>query len=129
MLNGCEVAYERFGVRKNLTCGYLDREQIAFVYRLVSAMRNIPQKDMLSGLSSPAAASLEACDSYWQAYFKPELRTPEYRQSLAKTLKTRIGALKDELERIARHLQFLKGEYMDETERFLGARRASITSK
>lgn len=128
MLNGCEVAYKRFGVTKNLTCGYLDREQLAFVYRLVGAMRNIPQKDMLSGLSPPAAASLKACNSYWQAYFKPELRAPEYRRSLAETVKTSIGVLQDELERIARHLQFLKAEYVGEAERFLGARRASITS-
>jgi len=65
MLNGCKTTNIRHEPIENgtrtitntTTCGYLDRSQFAFIYRLVCNMRNITESDALLGLNAEAKKS------------------------------------------------------------------------
>jgi hypothetical protein len=77
MLNGCrttDVKHESIpnGTRtitKTMSAGYLDRDQLAFAYRLVCAMRSIPSSDFTQGLSEEAIRAVEKSDSLYGHYY------------------------------------------------------------
>lgn len=78
-LNGCEktsVAHETFGQSTTKTTstqkiGYMNRQQFAFVYRLVCEMRRIPQNVMLQGLIYEASNEVKDI-SFNSDYFNPD---------------------------------------------------------
>lgn len=136
LLNGCEVENTRqvaridgtYNVTEQLKSGYLDREQLAFVYRLVCAMRGISNQDVVSGLSAEAISAIRACDFYKRDYFNPLFRADQYRNELGKTLEENIQTLQRELSHVSRHLEFLKKKYIHETEKFLETKHKEIAS-
>lgn len=135
MLNGCEIENVRLEARtegayvtEQLKSGYLDREQLAFVYRMVCAMRRISNQDMVSGLSAEALSAIRAYDSYQQDYFSQQLHSDRYRSELIKAAETDIQALQSELNLINQHLEFLKEEYICKTEEFLITKHKKVQS-
>lgn len=79
MLNGvvCETTRERYDsgseqtIRETFTLkvGYLDEDQLTFVYCLVCAMRKIPPAQFLSGLNERAGRCVSKCDFRFQKEF------------------------------------------------------------
>ena len=136
MLNGCEIENTRqearidrtYNVTERLKSGYLDREQLAFVYRVVCAMRGTSNQDMVSGLSAEAISAIRAYDSYQRDYFNPQFGTEQYGDELGETLERDIQTLQRELNQVSQHLEFLKEKYIRETEEFLEAKHQKIAS-
>jgi hypothetical protein len=77
MLNGCMTTSTRHEKTDDGTCahtttrrvGYLKIDQLAFVYRMVCAMRRIPPAAATEGLSSDAVRALKNCDADWGHYY------------------------------------------------------------
>lgn len=135
MLNGCEIKNVRLEARtdgtyvtEQLKSGYLDCEQLTFVYRMVCAMRRISDQEMVSSLSTEALSAIRACDSYQQDYFAQQLHSDQYRSELIKAVEKDIQDLQSELDRISQHLEFLKKEYICKTEEFLKTKHKKIQS-
>lgn len=135
MLNGCEIENVRLEARtdgtyvtEQLKSGYLDCEQLAFVYRMVCAMRRISDQEMVSSLSTEALSAIRACDSYQQDYFAQQLHSDQYRSELIKAAEKDIQTLQSELNRINQHLEFLKEEYICKTEEFLRTKLKKVQS-
>lgn len=136
MLNGCEVESIRqemrtdgtYNVTEQLKSGYLDREQLAFVYRMVCAMRRISDQEMISSLSTEALAAIRTCDSYQWDYFNQQFHSDQYRNELMKAIEKDIQALQRELNQVSHHLEFLKEEYICKTEEFLRTKHKKIQS-
>lgn len=124
MLNGCEIKT----TTEQLKSGYLDQKQLAFVYRVLCAMRGISSEEMMSGLSREAVRAVRACDVYREDYFNPQFRTELYRNELQETLEENIKRLKQELNQVNSHLEFLKEKYIRETEEFLKEKHRKVVS-
>jgi hypothetical protein len=77
MLNGCRTTNVRQETAPNgtstitetMTAGYLDRDQLAFVYRLVCAMRSISSSDFMQGLNAEATLAVNGCDSLYAHHY------------------------------------------------------------
>lgn len=136
MLNGCYVENTRqefradgtYNVTESLKSGYLEREQLAFVYQVVCAMRGISSKDMLSELSKEATAAVQACSYYRDEFFNPQFSTQEYRNGLGEALEKETQTLRRELNHVSQHLEFLKKTYVSKTEVFLEAKHKGIAA-
>ena len=124
MLNGCEIKT----TTEQLRSGYLDQKQLAFVYRVVCAMRRISSEEMMSGLSQEAIRAVCACDVYREDYFNPQFRTELYRNELQETLEENVKRLNQELNQVNSHLEFLKEKYIRETEEFLKEKHRKVVS-
>ena len=98
MLNGCGVTCVRHefvpeGTRtisKKLTTGYLKRDQLAFVYRLVCAMRKIPSSEFMQGLNSEATIAIQRCDSAYADYYAPRFHQIDAAQDLVANFDNRV---------------------------------------
>lgn len=136
MLNGCECQNVRQEyvpegtktITETLKSGYLDREQLAFVYRLVCVMRGISNRDMLSNLSMEAISAIKDCDCYSRNYFDPRFSTQEFRDKLAQILMEDVTNLQGKLNETNQLLQFLKEKCIRETEEFLEVKHKTILS-
>lgn len=127
MLNGCESKnvrkeYEFNGTKKiteTLKVGYLNRAQLAFVYRLVCAMRKISERDMLSGLNYSAKLSVSDCDNFEDEYFNSKFHSKLYKSQLLINLKESIENLEKELIFVNDHLNFLQQNIIQDTIGFI----------
>lgn len=127
MLNGCECKnvreeYEFNGTKKiteTLKVGYLNREQLAFVYRLVCAMRKISERDLLSGLNHSAKISVRDCDYFEDEYFNSKFHSKLYKSQLLINLKESIEHLGKELKFVNDHLNFLQHNIIQDTIGFI----------
>ncbi len=136
MLNGCEVKNTRqemrvdgtYNVTKQLKSGYLDREQLAFIYRMVCAMRGISNQDMISGLSRESSSAIRACDYYNRHYFDQQFRTDQFKYKLVEALDKSIQDLQDELKQDDESLRFLQRNVFEKTKKFLEAKYKEISS-
>lgn len=79
-LNGCEKEYiSRKSSGNTITTttstqkvGYMNRQQFAFVYRLVCEMRRTSKNEMLNGLNSEASNAVREISIDFADYFNPE---------------------------------------------------------
>ncbi len=130
MLNGYEIVKESVNIvnytRETIKIGYLNKKQIAFVYRLICAMRKIPKNDMLSGLSSEAISEISDCYCYEEDYFNQEFHNNKFQNELVESLINYIQTLQDELNQINRHLELIKTEYINKTETFLDIKQQNL---
>lgn len=137
MLNG-RVEFEKtylekrtdgnYYVTKTLKSGYLDLKQLAFVYRIVCAMRGISKLDMLSNLSTTAEYAIRACDCYYRDYFHPRFRTEEFINERIQIAMEDIRNLQYELNQAEQLLRFLQEKCIHKTKRVLEAKHEEITS-
>lgn len=105
MLNGCETVHTQWNhgarVRQTLTTGYLKRHQLAFIYRLVCAMRNIPRDKFEAGLTRDALDAVEQIEIKYGAYFDAGLNGVAGRERMDRMVQERIDrvdAINDRLE-------------------------------
>ena len=110
-----------------MTCGYLSLAELAYVYRLVCAMRNVPEERMFSGLANGARGVVEESGRLHSDHFREDASWPE---STAKEL-DRLRSLEKELlatTGTAEDLvQSIRTEYLGRVERALAAARERTT--
>ena len=102
-----------------MNAGYLDRNQLAFVYRLVCAMRNIPCSEYTEGLNSEALRSIHFCDKSFGHYYGSQLHDPNKAQKLAKIFNNAIVTLQRELAELDKNLTYIKKSYCETMDCFL----------
>lgn len=87
MISGC-TSEKRFKTPEGVwthtkTVGYLEPNQLIFVYLIVCSMRGIPRPDFESRLPSPVIKELELCQHEYSAhFFSVEYHNDEFRDAL-----------------------------------------------
>jgi len=134
MLNGCEVEKEHREVKADGThcvtdsrkCGYLNRKQLAFVYRLICAMRGVSREDMMSNLSQESVDAILSCGRYYADYFDSQLRSEDFRSELISIVMEDIREAQNQISETNKLLHFLKQEYIQKKEKFLTQKYETI---
>ena len=134
MLNGCDVMSvkeERTAEGTRTTTqtrisGYLKRDQLAFVYRMVCAMRNVPQSECMRGLSSAAADAMCACDSAHGHYYSPRFHQVETIGAALKRVRTEAITQQRQLAELNKHLEYVTRSFCDTVNNFITAAHKTI---
>jgi hypothetical protein len=127
MLNGCEVknvtrtrvAVGTQTTTKTLTSGYLDRDQLAFVYRLVCAMRRIPDSEYMSGLNREATDSILSCDRSFGQYYSQRFHELEATGAILKYLQSETIATQQQMAELNKYCEYVKQSFCDTVDEFL----------
>jgi len=134
MMNGCEVKrkYSRTGgdsqtYTKSITTGYLNMEQLAYVYRMVCTMRKIPKTTMIHGLAPNAIIALERCYIYWRSHFNDKYYSSIFIDECKDDVDQRIKSLSNELKQTHRHIEHIKDVYISKSESFVESKQKSIS--
>jgi len=112
-LNGCERITSSSSTSGNITTtttttkkvGYMNREQFAFVYRLVCEMRRISKKEMMKGLSSEASSVVNRISQNSNFHFNKRFFSNEM---TLKTISDDIGASQKNIAKFNRHIRELQ---------------------
>jgi hypothetical protein len=99
MVNGCECRSTRELATNGRTTtethtlrtGYISRECFAFVYRLICAMRGIPSKAFLGGLSTEGREAVLKCEREYADWFQSEFRSREGVAALVDSLEDAVS--------------------------------------
>lgn len=101
MLNGCECIRSRTEggttTTTTLKVGYISRECLAFVYRLVCEMRRIPRAKCLGGLSEVAKYAVLRCEAGYSDWFPADYHTSDGLEQLERSLQGQIATVKERL--------------------------------
>ena len=116
MLNGCEcqnVHQEQISggintITDTLKSGYLDRSQLAFVYRLICAMRKIPSKVYDRGLTLDSIQALKECNLHYGDYFNDRFHKTETKEKSIEFLRSVIATTQSNLSDLDRNLLYLQ---------------------
>ncbi len=130
MLNGAEALTATWkGGRQaiqSVRTGYLSARQLAFVYRLICAMRGVNKRKMMSGLTSQAKFAVRACRRWQREYFDPRFRDNGYRQKRVRDLRSDASHVEEKLDELKknvglakRNLEGVSGVFLPEAERNL----------
>lgn len=127
MLNGCEcqsVRYENSPgggrtITDTLKSGYLDRSQLAFVYRLICAMRRIPFHEYRQGLSDHSIQALQDSEIHYGYYFDERFHASDIRDELVGQLRVVVRETQSILSSIDKNLLYLKNGCFDVFEDYL----------
>ncbi len=127
MLNGCKcqsIQKEKYHdsvktITKTLEIGYLKRDELAFVYRLICAMRKIPKKVFKKGLSSESTNAINNCENLYSYYFDNRFHEQDTRNKSFETLEHSIFDAQLVLSNIDKNLLFIREACIKYTESFL----------
>ena len=116
MLNGClcvNIHTETLPnatrtVREEKKSGYLDRDQLAFVYRLVCAMRNIPASEYLRDLSADAVHAIHSCDASFGHYYDLRFHKSETIRDSTNRFRREMVKMQGELSELDKYLNYIK---------------------
>lgn len=136
MLNGCRTTYVRYetipnGTRtitETMNAGYLERDQLAIVYRLVCAMRNIPSQDFMQGLNSDARSAVQECDSSWGNYYDPRFHQIETVQETVAGFKNDVVGVQRVMADLDKHVNYAKKSFCETIDAFLGSGHKKLES-
>jgi hypothetical protein len=136
MLNGCTATNVRHETIPNGTrtvtetkfCGYLDRGQFAFVYRLVCAMRNIPPSEFMQGLNPEATRSVEACDDTLGHHYADRFHHPETTRESVATFQARMVAIQHEMADLDKHVTYARKSFIETADGVLKAGHRKLKS-
>jgi len=134
ILNGCEVKNFRHEYTiegtKNITetqkCGYLNRNQIAFVFCLICAMRKIPLEKYEKGLSPEAKQALRTCRINYQIFFNNRFHKVDIKEELSEKLNSDIENIQSKLFDIDKSILYLQYASINITENFLQEKHKKI---
>lgn len=124
MLNGChemDVRRENIpnGTRtitETMKVGYLNRDQLAFVYCLVCAMRKIPKPNLMQGLNTDAANEVRRCNSLFQHYYAPHFHNREAFRVSADSFMSKVTNTQLTMAELDKHITYIRkvlGETID----------------
>jgi len=123
MLNGAEARREAGdGVRRTIEItrtGYLNVRQLAFVYRLVCAMRGVRNREMMSGVAFHARSAIRAYNRFSSRFFDPRFRSEEYRRELLLDLRASENRLAEKLHHMREQIRLVKRNVINPSESFL----------
>jgi len=136
MLNGCKATIVRYetipnGTRtitETRTSGYLDRDQLAFVYRLMCATRNIPASDFMQGLNAEATLALRMCDSSLGHRYDNRFHRTETTQEAVNAFQHRVVELQREMADLDKHVTYTRKSFCETTDGFLKAGHKKLKS-
>lgn len=134
MLNGCSTTFVKHETINNgtrtitetMTVGYLDRDQLTFVYRLVCAMRCIPSSDFMEGLNEVAVLAVERCDSLYGHYYAPRFHSIETTQKNVTNFNSRVIEVQSTMAGLDKHLTYIRKSLCDTIDNFLIGRHKRI---
>jgi hypothetical protein len=129
MLNGCKTANVREEKTPNgtstftetMTAGYLDRDQLAFVYRLVCAMRSISTSDLMEGLNAEASLAVNGCGSLYANHYDPSLHQMETMQGRIAGFESRVVEVQRTMADLHKHVTYIKRGLCDTADEYLSA--------
>jgi len=112
-LNGCERITSSSSTSGNITTtttttqkvGYMNREQFAFVYRLVCEMRSISKNEMMTGLSSEASSVVNRVNQNSSFYFNKRFFCSKI---ILQTISDEIGASQKKIAKFNRQIRELQ---------------------
>lgn len=136
MLNGCKANNVRFEAIPNGTrtitetksFGYLDRDQLAFVYRLVCAMRNITPSDFMQGLNVEAANAVQRCDASLGRHYDARFHRPEMSHDTVEAFQKRTVDLQYSMADLDKHAIYIKKCLCATTDPFLTSGHKKLKS-
>jgi len=136
MLNGCRTTHLRHetmpngsrAITETMTAGYLNRDQLAFVYRLVCAMRSIPPSDFMQGLNTEATSAVQSCDSSWGHHYAPRFHRMETTQEAFAGFKKRVLAVQHIMADLDKHVTYTKKSFCETIGAFLSAGHRKLES-
>jgi len=102
-----------------MTSGYLDRDQLAFVYRLVCAMRSTPSSDFMQGLNAEAALAVQRCDSSYGHHYDPRFHRMEATQEIVTGFNSRVVEVQRTMANLNKHVTYIKKSLCDAIDDFL----------
>jgi hypothetical protein len=127
MLNGCECQNIRKEydsdatkeITESLKTGYLDRNQIAFVYLLTCAMRKIPLDKYEEGLNDKAMKVLRNCQNQYSCYFDSCFHDSKAKDKSAEYLNSAVRKNQSILSDIDIGILYLKAACINIIDSFL----------
>ncbi len=127
MLNGCKGVNVKQGMTLNgtstttqtITSGYLDRDHLSLVYRLVCAMRKTPKSEYMQGLNSEATDSIRNCDKTLGQHYSDRLYRAEARQESVGSFCEIIITLQKEMVELDKKLTYIKKSCCETMDGFL----------
>jgi hypothetical protein len=127
MLNGCEnytIRHEKYWnsektITETLKTGYLNREQFAFVYKLICSMRNIPSKEYKGRLSREAMQALGDVTRRYNEYFNAKLNSKDTLKTLIEDLLIEVRKLQHLLSNIEKNAIYVQQGGISTIENFL----------
>jgi len=136
MLNGCNVTNVRTepvanGTRtitKTLKSGYLDRDQFAFVYRLVCAMRSVPESDSIQGLNSEAMQAILTCDNRFGHLYADRFHRTDTLQDAVAEIDTLITEHQHSLADLKKHSVYTQQSFLETLDTFVASSHRDLAS-
>jgi hypothetical protein len=136
MLNGCRTTNVRYetipnGTRtitETMTAGYLDRDQLAFAYGLVCAMRSVPLTDFMQGLNAEAAFAVKMCDSSLGHHYASRFHGLEATQATVAQFTSRVAGAQNTMADLDKHLTYIKRSLCESVAGFLKAGHKKLES-
>ena len=127
MLNGCRTQNVRSesipnGTRtitETMTAGYLDRDQLAFVYGLVCAMRKIPLSESMRDLNGEAVSAVRSCDAFYGHHYDPRFHQFEAPKECVAEFTSRVNEAQSTLADLEKHVTYTKTSLCQTADRFL----------
>ena len=126
MLNGCDTEREWVEIiqggtrthKETMKVGYLKRDQLAFVYRLVNAMRRFPPSEQHKGLTPAAIEALRICDSAFAQFYDEQFHDTASNQSVFQDFQNRIVAIQHSLAELNKSAIYVRASFCETSEDF-----------
>jgi len=136
MLNGCKAESVRCEtvvngtrtVTETMTAGYLGRDQLAFAYRLVCAMRSVPSSEFMRGLNAEAAVAVRKCDSAYAHHYDPRLHRTEATQELVTDFNSQVVDVQQTMADLNKHAIYIKKSLGRTIDDFLNSGHLTLES-
>jgi len=123
MLNGCSTAnelYENAGINtETMKVGYLDRDHLAFVYRMVCAMRKIAAWDYMNGLNRGALSVVHGCDLSHGHLYEQNFHRPDIALDAITNLKEQMVEVQRSFADLNKYLTYTKKSFCETIDDFL----------
>lgn len=119
MLNGCQGTHERRAavpggvqtITQTKTVGYLDRDQLAFAYAMVCAMRHVSEVEMFADLNKEAENSVSVSRRNYGRYFAADFHRPSKNEELAGGFQKKVFDVQRELVEIDKHVAYVRESF------------------
>lgn len=126
MLNGCEchISYSQSrhdGMRvteEHVRSGYLTREELAFAYALIGAMRNLPTEVLLENLNSEAEAAVLRVKQEHAEYFDQAYQDGDFLTFLCASIENAVSKGQGLLAELDQHARYFQRALCDHLETF-----------
>lgn len=121
MFNGSKTTNERHetipnGTRtitETKTVGYLNRDQLAFVYGIVCAMRKIPPSEYMEGLNYEAIQAIHTCNLESGHHYALDFHQIDQSQDIVNGFKSKVNQTQYIMAELDKHVIYTKKSYCE----------------